>query len=85
MTRLKFSEIVVMVLALLGGLVIVFLIGTGLMLAVLGRAHAETGGSAFVISGGLSSRLFTRILIVVLATVVATAVALWRRSKPGRG
>lgn len=79
MTRLKFPEIVVMVLALLGGLVIVFLIGTGLMLTVLGSGHAGTGGGVSVFSWGISRRLFTLIVFVVLALIVAAAVALWRR------
>ena len=52
MTRLKFPEIVVMVLALLGGMVIFFFIGTWLMLTVLGRAHAETGAGIFAFSWG---------------------------------
>jgi hypothetical protein len=85
MTRPKFPEIVVMVLALLGGFVFLFLTGIGLIQLALSRATAETGGGVFAVSGGVSRRLFTIILIVVLATVVAAAVALWRRSKPGRG
>jgi hypothetical protein len=85
MARPKFSEIIVMVLAVLGGFVFLFLIGIGLTQMALSRATAETGGSAFAISGGLSRRLFTFIVLVVLASIVAAAVALWRRSKPGRG
>jgi len=84
MTRLKFSEIVVMVLALLGGLGIFFIIGTRLILLALSGGTGESGGSGFVISGGISRRLFTFMILVVLALVVASAVALWRRQKPGR-
>ena len=79
MTRLKFPEIIVMVLALLGGLVILFFIGIGLIQMALSRATAETGGGVFAVSGGLSTRLLAIILIVALAMVVAAAVALWRR------
>jgi hypothetical protein len=79
MTRLKFPEIVVMVLALLGGLGFLFLIGIGLMRMALRRATAETGGVAFAVSGGLSTKLFLVILIVALAAMVALAVFLWRR------
>ena len=85
MTRPKFSEIIVMVLAVLGGFVFLFLFGASLVLTTIGRSSGETGGSAFAISGGLSRRLFTFIVLVVLASIVAAAVALWRRSKPGRG
>jgi uncharacterized membrane protein len=74
-----------MVLAVLGGFVFLFLFGASLVLTAIGRSSGEPGGSAFAVSGGLSRRLFTRILIVVLATLVAAAIGLWRRSKPGRG
>lgn len=79
MTRLKFPEIVVMVLAVLGGFGFLSLIGIGLIQMALSRATAETGGGVFVVSGGLSTRLFAIILLVVLAIVVAAAAALWRR------
>jgi hypothetical protein len=78
MTRLKFSEIVVMVLALLGGLGILFLIGTRLILLALARSTGETGGVVFAISGGVT-RLFTFLVLAILALVVVGAVALWRR------
>ena len=84
MTRIKFSEIVVIILALLGGLGFFYIIGTRLILLALTRGTGEPGGSVFAISGGISTRLFTFMLLVVLALVAATAVALWRRQKPGR-
>jgi hypothetical protein len=79
MTRLKFSEIVVIILALLGGLGFFYLIGARFILLALTRATGESGGTVFAISGGISTRLFTFMLFVVLALVAATAVALWRR------
>lgn len=83
MTRLKFSKLVVVVLALLGGCGILLFLGAGLIYATFARS-AETGGGIFVMSGGISTRLFTAIIIVVVALLVTTAVAWWRRSKPGR-
>lgn len=83
MTRLKFPEIVVMVLALLGGFGILFFLGAGLIYATFARS-AETGGGVFVVSGGISRRLFAFLVFVVVALIVATAVALWQRRKPGR-
>jgi biotin transporter BioY len=78
---MKFSEIVVMVLALLGGLVFLFFIGTALMMTVLSRTHAETGGISYNVVWAISSRLFTTILLVALALIVAATVALVLRSK----
>lgn len=78
MTRLKLPEIVLMVLAVLGGLGILFVIGTRLIHLAAGPSTAETAGIAAV-AGGFSTRLFTLIMVVVLAMVVAFAVFLWRR------
>jgi hypothetical protein len=83
MSRLKSPEIVVMVLALLGGLGFLVFVGNRLILTALGRTNAETGGGAFAVSGGVT-RTFAVIVVVVFALLVATAVALWRRRKPGR-
>jgi hypothetical protein len=79
MHRLKFSEIVIIVLALLGGVGIVFFAGTRLMVTAVNRATAETGGTGFSVTGGITIRLFTFLAVLVLALIVLTAVAVWRR------
>lgn len=84
MTRLKFPDVVIVVLATLGGMAILFLLGTRLALLALRRAIADTsgtGGTVFAISGGVTRAFFTVGLLVVLALLVAGAAALWRRSK----
>jgi uncharacterized membrane protein len=78
MTRLKLPEIVMMVLAVLGGLGILCIIGTRLMHVAADRTTAETGGISAV-AGGFGVSLFTLIVVVVLAIVVVLAVFLWRR------
>ncbi len=78
MPRLKLSEIVIIVLAFLGGLGFVFFAGTRLMATAVSRATAETGGTVFSVSGGIT-RLFTFIVLLVLALIVLTIVAVWRR------
>ena len=79
MTRLKLSEIVIIVLALLGGLGFVFFAGTRLMVTAVSRAESGTGGSVFVVTGGLTTRLFSFLVLLVLALIVLTIAAVWRR------
>ncbi|MDX6383613.1 MAG: hypothetical protein QOK48_1186 [Blastocatellia bacterium] len=79
MPRLTISEIIVIVLALLGGLGFVFFIGTRLMLTAVSRAHEGTGGTIFAVSGGITTRLFTFLIVVISALIVLTFVGLRRR------
>ncbi len=77
MARNNFREIVLIVLAILGGLGILLVIGSRLMHIAVGRATAGTGGIAAV-TGGFGVPLFS-LVIVVLVIVVVLAVSLWRR------
>lgn len=77
MARHNFREIVLMILALLGGLAILMLIGSRLMHITGRRETAGTGGIAAV-TGGVSVPIFS-VVIVALAMVVVLAVFLWRR------
>ena len=77
MARYNFREIVLIVLAILGGLGILLVIGSRLMHIAVGRAVAGTGGGATV-TGGVGVPLFS-LVIVVLAIVVVLAVLLGRR------
>lgn len=77
MARHNFREIVLIVLAILGGLGILLVIGSRLMHIAVGRATAGTAGVAAV-TGGVSVPLFS-LVIVVLAIVLVLAVLLGRR------
>ena len=84
MTRLKFPEIVIMLLAVLGGVGIFFLVGIRLILLLLIRSTGETGGTVFAVSRLTATTIFTFMLLVVFALIVAYAVVLWRHKKQGR-
>lgn len=78
MARHSLREIVLMVLAVLGGLGILLLIGARLIHVTAGSTTAGTGGVGAVV-GGLSVNLFTMLIVAVVAFVVVLAVFLWRR------
>lgn len=73
MDRNKLSAIVLMLMAVLGALVFLFILGGGLMRALFGGA--ETSGIVSV-AGGSSVRL---VLVLGLAVVIAVAFVLYRR------
>jgi hypothetical protein len=78
MTRHNFREIVLMVLAVIGGLGILLLIGTRLIHVTASSTPASTGGVGAVV-GGVSVGLFALAIVAVVAIVVVLAVFLWRR------
>lgn len=79
MARHNLREIVLMVLAVLGGLGILLLIGTRLLIYVVGRSIPPgNGGFAFAV-GGVSVKLFAMLIVAVVAFVVVLAVLLWKR------
>jgi len=77
MLRHNFLEIVLMVLAVLGGLGILLLIGSRLIHVTAGPAGTGGGVGAFV--GGVSINLFAMLIVAVVAFVVVLAVLLSRR------
>ena len=78
MARHNLREIVLMVLAVLGGLGILLLIGTRLIHVTAGSTTAGTGGVGAVV-GGFGVSLFALAIVVVAAIVVVLAVFLSRR------
>jgi hypothetical protein len=76
MARHNFREIVLMVLAVLGGLGILLLIGTHLSPAR--SILPGNGGVVFAVSG-VSVRLFALAILALVAIAVMLAVFLWRR------
>jgi hypothetical protein len=78
MPRHNFLEIVLMVLAVLGGLGILLLIGTRLIHVTASFTPADTGGVSAVV-GGFGVSLFALAIVAVVAIVVVLAVFLWRR------
>jgi hypothetical protein len=78
MARHSFREIVLMVLAVLGGLGILLLIGTRLIHVTASSAPAGTGGVGAVV-GGFGVGLFGLAIIAMVAIAVVLAVFLWRR------
>jgi hypothetical protein len=80
MPRHNLREIVLMVVAVLGGLGILLLIGTRLIFVAGRSTTAGTGGgSDFAIVGGVSVNLLAMLIVAVLAFVVVLAVLLWKR------
>ena len=77
MARHNFREIILILLAILGALGIVLVIGSRLIHIAVGRATAGTGGIA-ASTGGVGVPLFS-LVIIVLAIVVVLAVLLRRR------
>jgi hypothetical protein len=78
MARHNFREIVLMVLAVLGGLGILLLIGTRLIHVTAWNSPAGTGGVGAVV-GGVSVSLFALAMVALVAIVVGLAVFLSRR------
>jgi hypothetical protein len=78
MARHNFREIVLMVLAVLGGLTILLLIGNRLIHVTASSLAPGNGGFAFAVSGA-SVKLFVLAIVAVVAIVVVLAVFLWRR------
>lgn len=74
----NFREIVLMVLAVLGGLGILLLIGTRLIHVTASPTPAGTGGVGAVV-GGFGVSLFALAIVAVVAIVVGLAVFLSRR------
>jgi hypothetical protein len=79
MPRHNLREIVLMVVAVLGGLGILLLIGTRLILVAGRSTTAGTGGGIGAGVGGVSASLFAMMIVAVLAFVGVVAVFLWRR------
>ncbi len=78
MARHNFREIVLMVLAVLGGLGILLLIGIRLIHVTASPTPADTGGIGPVV-GGVGVSLFALAIVALVAVVVVLAVFLWRR------
>lgn len=78
MARRNFREIVLMILAVLGGLGILLLISSRLIHVTASSIPPGDGGFAFAVSGA-SVRLFVLAIVAVVAIVVVLAVFLWRR------
>lgn len=78
MARHNFREIVLIILAVLGGLGILLLIGTRLFHSTASSMPPGNGGVSFVV-GGVSVKLFAMLIVAVVAFVVVLAVFLWRR------
>lgn len=79
MARHNLREIVLMVLAVLGGLAILLLLGTRLIHLTATSTTAGTGGEVRSFVFGVSASLFALAMVAVVAIVVALAVFLWRR------
>lgn len=80
MARHNFLEIVLMVLAVLGGLGILLLIGTRLIHVTASSTTAGTGGGVeFAFVGGVSVKFLAMLIVAAVAFVVALAVIIWRR------
>jgi hypothetical protein len=78
MARHNFREIVLMVLAVLGGLTILLLIGNRLIHVTASSIPPGNGGFAFAV-GGVSVKLFALAIVALVAVVVLLALFLWRR------
>jgi hypothetical protein len=78
MARHNFREIVLMVLAVLGGLTILLLIGNRLIHVTASSIPPGNGGFAFAV-GGVSVKLFALAIVGVVAIAVMLTVFLWRR------
>ena len=78
MARHNLREIVLMVLAVLGGLGILLLICTRLIHVTTGSPTPGTGGVGAVV-GGVGVNLFAMLIVTVVAFVVVLAVLLWKR------
>jgi hypothetical protein len=74
MDRNKLSAILLMLMAVLGALAFLFILGGGLVRALLGGA--ETSGIVSV-AGGSSVRL--ALVLVLAAVVIAVGVVIYRR------
>jgi hypothetical protein len=77
MARHNFREIVLMILAVLGGLGILLLISSRLIHVMASPIPPGNGGVVFVV-GGVSVKLFA-LIVTVVAIVVVLAVFLSRR------
>lgn len=78
MARHNFREIVLMVLAVLGGLAIVLLIGTRLTQVVANAIPPGDHGIVFSI-GGVSRKQFAMVIAALVGIVVLLAAFPWRR------
>jgi hypothetical protein len=78
MARHNFREIVLMVLAVLGGLTILLLISSRLIHVMASPMPPGNGAFAFAVSGA-SVKLFVLAIVAVVAIVVVLAVFLSRR------
>ena len=78
MARHNFREIVLMILAVLGGLGILLLISSRLIHVMASPIPPGNGGFAFAVSGA-SVKLFVLAIVAVVAIVVVLAVFLSRR------
>ena len=77
--RHDFREIVLMVLAVLVGLGILLLIGTGLFHFTASSIPPGNGGGAVFVVGGLSVKLLAMLMVAVVLIVAGLAVFLSRR------
>ena len=78
MTRHSLAEILLMVLAVCGALAILSLIGTGLLHLTARSTRPGTGG-VVLISGGVSTKVFSVVLLAVIAIIIALILALRSR------
>ena len=78
MTRHSLAEILLMVLAVCGALAILSLIGTELLHLTARSTPPGTGGVVFI-SGGVSTRVFSIVLLAVVAIIFALILALRSR------
>jgi len=78
MPRHNFREIVLMILAVLGGLGILLLIGARLFHSTASSIPPGNSGVSFVV-GGVSVKLFAMLIVAVVAFVVMLAVFVWKR------
>ena len=79
MARHSLREIVLMVLAVLGGLGILLLIGSRLIYFMAGSMTPGTSGGVGAVVGGIGVNLFAMSIVAVVAIIVALAIFLWRR------
>jgi hypothetical protein len=78
MARHNFLEIVLMALAVLGGLGILLLIGTRSIHVTASSTTPGTGGVSFF-AGGVSVNLLAMLIVAIAAIIVSVAIFLWKR------
>ncbi len=78
MTRHSLAEILLMVLAVCGALAILSLIGTGLFHLTARSTPPGTGGVVFI-SGGVSTKVFSVVLLAIVAIIIALMLAVRSR------